>query len=416
MPIDSGTALRDIKENVLGCPSVHENSSSSCLQKFVEGPIFSIVSSTVILANTAYIGWETEVSMDNAVRRLNNESINNVGEEGEYFFTIFFMVELAMRIIAQRRLFLVGKDKYWNVFDSTLIILSFIQLVASTSINLSVFRIFRIFRLVRLLKVIRKISLLESLNLMVYGIINCFAPLFWAIAILIIVMYAFGVFFMSGISGSLDDMGYSDDNSETASALGVKFGSVYKTMASLFEAISGGNDWAGIAEEMRVVSEDLYVCFALYVVFVSLGVLNIVTGFFVDGTMQANVNAREEMLKAAQDKKNTMAELIGELFHQLDTDQSGKLSFEELEAHLYDDALQEYFCVLEMEPDEAKDLFCLLDIKNEGEVSIAEFTNGCLKVMGQPKNLDICTCLYNSKRIMVLLERFINNQKDGKVL
>jgi len=353
--------------------------------------------------------------MDNEVRRLNQDSITKVGDEGEYFFTIFFMVELAMRIVSQRRLFIFGKDRYWNVFDSTLIILSFIQLVASTSINLSVFRIFRIFRLVRLLKVIRKISLLESLNLMVYGIITCIMPLFWAIAILIIVMYAFGVFFMSGLAGSLQDMDYNDDNSSIASALGVKFGSVYRTMASLFEGISGGNDWAGIAEEMREVSEGLYVCFALYVVFVTLGVLNIVTGFFVDGTMQANVNAREEMLRAAQDKKNTMAELIGELFHQLDTDHSGKLSFEELEAHLYEEALQEYFCVLEMEPDEAKDLFCLLDIKNEGEVSIAEFTAGCLKVMGQPKNLDICTCLYNSKRIMVLLESFMNDRKNNKV-
>jgi len=139
-------------------------------------------------------------------------------------------------------------------------------------------------------------------------------------------------------------------------------------------------------------------------VFVTLGVLNIVTGFFVDGTLQANVNAREEMLKQAQEKKNTMIQLVGELFTQLDTDQSGKLSYEELDSHLHDEALQEYFCVLEMEPEEAKDLFCLLDIRGEGEVSITDFTNGCLKIMGVPKNLDICTCLYQSRRMIILLE------------
>merc|ERR1712137_1522431 len=203
-----------------------------------------------------------------------------------------------MRIVAQKRAFIFGKDKYWNLFDSVLILLSFIQLVIATSINLSVFRIFRIFRLVRLLKVIRKISLLESLNSMVYGIINSIAPLFWALLILI--------FFMSGLSGQLQEMDYPPDDADQVDALDVKFGTVYRTIASLFEGVSGGNDWAGIAEEMRAVSESLYVCFALYVVFVTLGVLNIVTGFFVDGTMQANVNAREEMLKAAQAKKNTM--------------------------------------------------------------------------------------------------------------
>merc|ERR1712107_349550 len=158
------------------------------------------------------------------------------------------------------------------------------------------------------------------------------------------------------------------------------------------------------AEEMRSVSEELYVCFALYVVFITLGVLNIVTGFFVDGTMQANVNAREEMLKQAQQKKNTMVQIIGELFTRMDANHSGTLSYDELEAHLHEESLQEYFCVLEMEPEEAKDLFCLLDVKNTGEISITDFTNGCLKVMGAPKNLDICTRLYQTKRMSIILE------------
>merc|ERR1712048_60090 len=186
--------------------------------------------------------------------------------------------------------------------------------------------------------------------------------------------------------------------------LELNYGTMFKTMCVLFEGISGGNDWAGLAENLRTVSEGLYCIFALYVVFVTLGVLNIVTGFFVDGTMQANVNAREEMLRQAQEKKNNMIQLVGELFTQLDTDQSGKLSYEELDSHLHDEALQEYFCVLEMEPEEAKDLFCLLDIRGEGEVSITDFTNGCLKIMGAPKNLDICTCLYQSRRMIILLE------------
>jgi len=242
---------------------------------------------------------------------------------------------------------------------------------------------------------------------MVFGIVSCVAPLFWAILILILIMYAFGVFFMSGLASVMEDMEFplpDEDAVGQIENLDTGFGSVYRTIASLFEAVTGGNDWAGIAEDMRAVSEFLYVCFALYVVFVTLGVLNIVTGFFVDGTMQANVNAREEMLKQAQEKKNTMIQLVGELFTQLDTDQSGKLSYEELDSHLHDEALQEYFCVLEMEPEEAKDLFCLLDIRGEGEVSITDFTNGCLKIMGAPKNLDICTCLYQSRRMIILLE------------
>jgi len=409
IPADSNP-VSDFKENVLGCREDGEGGCSAgpcaCFQHFVAGPIFSLISSLVILANTVYIGIETEASIENQVRRLNNESTTESSEAGEYFFTIFFVVELSMRIIAQKKMFVFGKDRYWNLFDTILILLSLLQLVASTGLNLSVFRIFRIFRLIRLLKVIRRIHMLESLNLMIFGIVNSVAPLFWAFAILILIMYAFGVFFMSGLSGLMRDLKEPTEEFtlDQVNSLDTGFGSVYRTIASLFEAVTGGNDWAGIAETMREVSEGYYCCFALYVVFVTLGVLNIVTGFFVDGTMQANVNAREEMLKQAQEKKSTMIQLVGELFTQLDTDQSGKLSYEELDSHLHDEALQEYFCVLEMEPEEAKDLFCLLDIRGEGEVSITDFTNGCLKIMGAPKNLDICTCLYQSRRMLILLE------------
>merc|ERR1712137_1122033 len=142
--------------------------------------------------------------------------------------------------------------------------------------------------------------------------------------------------------------------------LDFQFGSVYRSIASLFEAVTGGNDWAGIAEHVRGVSEFLYCCFAFYVVFITLGVLNIVTGFFCGWYHASKRECKGGDAQASTRKKNTMIQLVGELFTQLDTDQSGKLSYEELDSHLHDESLQEYFCVLEMEPEEAKDLFCLL--------------------------------------------------------
>merc|ERR1712137_1441076 len=380
---DAHGALRDFKENVLGFSEdgggCARKTPDERFQAFVGGPIFSIISSFVILANTVFIGIETQISIGNQIKRLQDMGQESTHPAGEYFFTCFFVLELFMRIVAQKKNFVLGPDKYWNFFDTFLILISLFEMVADAAVNLSVFRIFRIFRVVRLLKVIKKVQLLESLNLMVFGIINCIAPLVWAILILFLIMYAFGVYFMSGLSSVLEEMELTDADfsMDVVEGLDLQFGSVYRSIMSLFEAVTGGNDWAGIAEHMRGVSEFYYCCFALYVVFITLGVLNIVTGFFVDGTMQANVNAREEMLKQAQEKKNTMIQLVGELFTQLDTDQSGKLSYEELDSHLHDEALQEFFC--------------LLDIKGEGEVSITDFTNGCLKIMGAPKNLDICT-------------------------
>jgi len=186
--------------------------------------------------------------------------------------------------------------------------------------------------------------------------------------------------------------------------LNEKFGTVFKAMTVLFEAISGGNDWSELARELKTIGEVYYVIFALYVVFVALGVLNIVTSLFVDGTMQASASQKDEMLKAAQEKKHAMADMMGDLFQELDSDQSGKLSWEELEEHLSDENLQEYFNVLEIQAEEAKDFFTMLDVENSGEVDIKDFTAGCLRIMGTPNNLDIYTCSLQSKRILDMLE------------
>jgi len=199
------------------------------------------------------------------------------------------------------------------------------------------------------------------------------------------------------------------DDADLLDGLELNYGTMFKTMCVLFEGISGGNDWAGLAENLRTIGDAYYLCFALYVVFVTLGVLNIVTGFFVDGTMQASANHKELMLREAQEKRNTMVEMLGELFVQLDKDRSGKISLEELETQLYDVDVQEYLCVLEIEPEEARDLFKMIDVDNSGEVKIEEFTNGCLKIMGTPRSFDILACLFQSKKIFASLETLLKN-------
>jgi len=135
--------------------------------------------------------------------------------------------------------------------------------------------------------------------------------------------------------------------------------------------------------------------------------------FFVDGTMQASTSTRAEIAQEAQNKKTEKIQFIGELFEQLDADQSGMLSLQELEDSLNNDALMEYFCVLGMEPGDAVELFNLLDLKEcKGEVSINDFTQGCMKVVGNPKNLDIYALLVQGQKIIQLLENGLRGARD----
>jgi len=239
---------------------------------------------------------------------------------------------------------LFGKDKHWNFFDAFLVLLALLGTIGEYSSSLAVFRVFRVLRLVFLIKLVHGSEYLESSRLMFYGIKNCILLLFWVIMLLMLIMYAFRVFFMSCIVNHLQGQ-YHVQDPNFMEGLELDYGTIFKTMCVLFEGISGSNDWAGLAADLRTIGDGYYLCFALYAVFVTLGVLNIVTGFFVDGTMQASANQKEVMMKAAQEKRTAMMEMLGELFVQLDTDRSGNISQEELESNLFDESLQEYFCL-----------------------------------------------------------------------
>eukprot|EP00812_Abedinium_dasypus_P010367 NODE_398_length_1599_cov_384.083549.p1 GENE.NODE_398_length_1599_cov_384.083549~~NODE_398_length_1599_cov_384.083549.p1 ORF type:complete len:453 (+),score=196.39 NODE_398_length_1599_cov_384.083549:3-1361(+) len=369
-----------------------------CFEHYVESTVFTTISSLAILANSAYMGWDCERKITSEVLRIRSEDSETPAPVGDYIFTVFFVVELLMRVLAQKKTFVMGPDANLNMADFLLIGASVYELCASGSGSLSVFRILRIFRLVRLLRVIRRIQCLESLNMMVQGILNCFAPLLWAMIILLLIIYAFAVFFMNVVATHLASVGEGPE-SEQVLELEEEYSTIFKVMNLLFEAATGGMDWADHAGPMKGIHVGYHLIFGVYIVFITLGVLNIVTGFFVDGTMQASMDTREEMVKLAVEKKGHMAEIIRNAFHHLDTDESGTLSLAELDAHLHDQLLQEYLCALEINTEEAKALFDILNIDGTDAVDIDAFIEGVQKLTSSVKAIDVYSIMNQNMKV-----------------
>eukprot|EP00811_Abedinium_folium_P019523 NODE_2846_length_2132_cov_10.574065.p1 GENE.NODE_2846_length_2132_cov_10.574065~~NODE_2846_length_2132_cov_10.574065.p1 ORF type:complete len:630 (-),score=134.15 NODE_2846_length_2132_cov_10.574065:241-1920(-) len=376
---------------------------------FVESSLFVGISSAAILANTAYMGYDAETRVTNELKRHRVQMITEIPEGADVAFTAFFVVELLLRTMAERRNFLCGEDVSWNVFDTILIASSLFEVVADKTglkigFNLSVFRIFRIFRLFRLMKILRSAPFLSSLNVMVGGIVNSFPPLLWACFLLLVIMYGFAVFFMSAAVSFL----VSKDPGEEASqveALEANFGTIYRTIAVLFEGVTGGRDWGELSLPMKFIHEAYYIVFAVYIVFITLGVLNIVTGFFVDGTIQSKSDARDEFIGAAAKRKSMATDLLHDIFTVMDSDQSGTLSYLELETHLHSTEVQRVFAALDFELTDAAELFEHLDYLGTGEVSIDDFTRSLLRISGTMNtNMEICNMIGHAKRLSATVQ------------
>jgi len=86
-------------------------------------------------------------------------------------------------------------------------------------------------------------------------------------------------------------------------------------------------------------------------------------------------------------------------FESVDADGSGFVTLDEIMEMLEDPTLSAYFSVLGFEVDDARRLFMLLDQDNSGEVEIHEFMEGCIKLKGQARSIDVHEIIFECRKL-----------------
>merc|ERR1712176_1600753 len=73
------------------------------------------------------------------------------------------------------------------------------------------------------------------------------------------------------------------------------------------------------------------------------------------------------------------------------------LSWEEFRTHLQNDKVKAYFQALELDVSQAHSLFRLLDVDGSHEVGLEEFLEGCLRLKGGARSIDVNMIMYENK-------------------
>jgi hypothetical protein len=158
------------------------------------------------------------------------------------------------------------------------------------------------------------------------------------------------------------------------------WGSLGSSMLVLFQAISGGLDWTDIMEPMQnAFGLPMAVGFLVYIAFAMLVMLNLVTGTFV--------HSAQENMKVIHDMD--LINRVREICMSTDSDRSGEITWEEFQSQTHTPHMIQYMKAVDLHYTEARLLFSLLDVENEGRVSSADFVNGCLRLQGPSKAIDL---------------------------
>jgi len=318
-------------------------------------------------------------------------------------FTVFFSIEWALRVCTETwRFFHYRNPKiWWNVFDTLLVITAiaeeFMLRFGGSGTNVSSVRVLRTLRVVRGFRIIRVFAFFRDLRVMVAGIAQSVHSLFWALLLLVCIMFLFSVCVLQFAIGehvaqttkdesmiSLDDTDYKD--------LMEYYNSLLRTIYTLYSSIVGGIDWADAAKPLMKLNGGLGLLFCAYIAFSVLCVLNIITGVFVENANRQGVaNKEEELLEQARIRREWLVE-VKELFESADADSSGELDGHEFTEQLLSDwRLQAWFRKIgvQVETYSAHHLFELLDVNDDGKLDLGEFAAALQQVHGTARAIDL---------------------------
>eukprot|EP00812_Abedinium_dasypus_P008673 NODE_2417_length_939_cov_116.584842.p1 GENE.NODE_2417_length_939_cov_116.584842~~NODE_2417_length_939_cov_116.584842.p1 ORF type:complete len:274 (+),score=109.34 NODE_2417_length_939_cov_116.584842:3-824(+) len=241
-----------------------------------------------------------------------------------------------------------------------------------------------------------------DLRAMVGGIITSGKSLSWAILILATLMYIYSAVLMQllvySLTAGLDD----------AQTLFVEtyFGSVLTSMSVLTQCITGGKDWGDISEALREISIFYDLIFTSYVIFAVLGVLNIVTGIFVDSaTKNVQKDADHVMLHEMSNRMGWMQELA-KFFEGVDVEREGHITLEDFRQYLDSGQVQAYLRSIGLHVDvhNAAGLFNCIDFDGDGYLTMEQFVDGCSRIAGNARQLDLArTTAYVKEAVRQLM-------------
>eukprot|EP00747_Dinoflagellata_sp_TGD_P038907 gnl/TRDRNA2_/TRDRNA2_139950_c1_seq1.p1 gnl/TRDRNA2_/TRDRNA2_139950_c1~~gnl/TRDRNA2_/TRDRNA2_139950_c1_seq1.p1 ORF type:complete len:374 (-),score=69.36 gnl/TRDRNA2_/TRDRNA2_139950_c1_seq1:11-1132(-) len=293
----------------------------------------------------------------------------------------------------------------WNVFDCVVVTLQAFEemMMAFGEVSTHEFflpsgvfmRIIRLLRIGRIIRILRVLHILTELRALVMSLLMTVKAFFWAVLLLFGMIYVFGVYITQlTLDYRLSKRESGENTSEAYDSLQTSFGSLDRTILSLYKALSGGIDWGDLADPLiSEISPFIGFVFVIFVAFTMLAMMNVVTGVFVDTALQ---RAREE-------KEITLVSQARKLFATLDQSNDGVIHFSEFERHMGTQEMQKLLREIDVDPSEARCLFEILDMNGEGSIDGEEFLSGCVRLQGPAKALDLCLVTRETRR---MFERF----------
>jgi len=376
----------------------HEPARTGYLASLVTSRSFDCFMMVVILANLVFAWIEADYQMYHKTWKSSGAMQVTDG-----CFLGIYTIEVALRLATHRLYFFVNEDYKWNLFDFSLVLMGY-SFVLSNEIETDFLRTMRILRVTnKIIRVVKLVHFISELKLMLQCVLGSLRPLFWALVLLMGFTLLFSILLVEQFTKSVVKDGGKVFSTPELDMVQDSFGSVFKTIISLFKAISGGADWGDFYELTSKTGALGAFVFLSYILVTWMSITNIITSIFIDCAMKmAQPDTDDRALEKRKADMHTMQELE-RIFKSVDKDQSNTISLEELRACLDDVRIATFLEVEGLSVSDAEMFYFLLTAQaGTNKVDLSSFISGWLRMRGTASSLDLLSfqhevSLFNTK-------------------
>ena len=174
----------------------------------------------------------------------------------DYSITVFFTIEILIRIFAERSLINFFKDG-WNVFDFLIVSISLIPIGGAESIFVA--------RLLRIVRILRIITVVPAFRHIIDSLIKTIPRVSFIALLMFIFIY---------IWGAIGTLFFDEINPE-------RWGNIGVAMLTLVQ-VATYDDWAAVMRELIVVYPVAWIYFVSFIIINAVVLLKMVIGVIVD--------------------------------------------------------------------------------------------------------------------------------------
>jgi voltage-gated sodium channel len=346
---------------------------------------FNVFVSVMTFINAFIIGLEQELS----------DSAGGIGDRTiwwliELTFASIFTVEIILRVMCLKIKFFTD---IWNLCDTVIVSAAIVDALVLQPANMGgkarLLTTLRTMRVIQLVRLVRMFKTFRELWLLVGGLVNSIKALTWICIILLLLNYVCAVVATTEIGQNVEIYGNGPSYDGLVWPYQEYFGTVFKSMFTLFQVMTLDGWCDDVVRHILYFQPMFAMLFIFFLVITAFGLMNVVIGVIVENTLSAATVADQAIAADEGTKRKKALDQLQVMLELSDSDRSGSISLQELEAAAQSRVVQAQLEALDVRTAEVEQLFELLDYERKGSVDLKKFINSCRELVGGARRRDI---------------------------